>query len=98
MLRELPELQVVNLAGNPTCKDSEYRNFCLAYLKHLRYFDYALLVESEVTAVRTVLVFAIGYGYGFGINKFAIHIQRFVFWLAFASATMLFGRCFSVCC
>eukprot|EP00750_Incisomonas_marina_P018911 INCI3171.4.p1 GENE.INCI3171.4~~INCI3171.4.p1 ORF type:complete len:390 (-),score=94.88 INCI3171.4:854-2023(-) len=52
VLRELPKLQVLNLAGNPMCKDSEYRNFCLAYLKHLRYFDYALLVESEVTAAK----------------------------------------------
>lgn len=55
VLRELPKLQVLNLAGNPMCKDSEYRNFCLAYLKHLRYFDYALLVESEVIAVCLLL-------------------------------------------
>lgn len=52
VLRGLPELQVLNLAGNPMGKDSEYRNFCLAYLKHLRYFDYALLTETEVTAAK----------------------------------------------
>jgi len=52
VLRELPNLQVLNVAGNPMCKDSEYRNFCLAYLKHLKYFDYALLVESEVIAAK----------------------------------------------
>lgn len=51
-LRELDNLKVLNLEGNPVCQDPEYRSFVLAHLDKLKYLDYTLLDEQEVTQAR----------------------------------------------
>lgn len=51
-LRSFPCLQVVQLSGNPMCKDTDYKIFPLAFLKHLRYFDYQLVEQSSVVAAK----------------------------------------------
>jgi hypothetical protein len=51
-LRRFPDLKVVNVAGNPVCADAEYRPFLLAYLKRLKYLDYALVEEREVVSAK----------------------------------------------
>lgn len=33
-------------------EEGEYRPYVLAYLKHLKYLDYAMVVQSEVAAAR----------------------------------------------
>lgn len=47
-LRQLKELRMLNLAGNPVAESGEYRYTALAYLKDLMYFDYALVDPAEV--------------------------------------------------
>ncbi|XP_026994806.1 dynein regulatory complex subunit 3 [Tachysurus fulvidraco] len=45
-LRKLKNLRTLNLAGNPVCKDENYKVFVAAYLPDLVYIDYRLLDEQ----------------------------------------------------
>lgn len=45
-LRKLPELNVLNLDGNPLCA-LDYKNYSIAYLKHLKYLDYSLITSDQ---------------------------------------------------
>ena len=47
-LRKLPKLNVLNLAGNPLCT-LDYKNYSVAYLKHLKYLDYSLITPDQVS-------------------------------------------------
>ena len=47
-LRQLKELRMLTLAGNPVADSGEYRYTALAYLRDLMYFDYALVDPAEV--------------------------------------------------
>merc|ERR1711998_297390 len=51
-LRPFPNLQAVNFAGNPCCKESEYRSYVLAHMKHLKYLDYRLVDQAAVQAAK----------------------------------------------
>lgn len=51
-LRSFKKLQLLNLEGNPVSKESEYRMYVLAYLKHLTYLDYSMVMKSEIDAAR----------------------------------------------
>lgn len=51
-LRRFDHLRLVNLSGNPVCKDPEYQAYVLAHLKHLRYLDYRLVRPDSVAAAR----------------------------------------------
>ena len=46
-LRQLRSLRMLTLAGNPICKEAEYKMTVLAYVDTLRYLDYALVDASE---------------------------------------------------
>ncbi|KAI9221018.1 hypothetical protein BC828DRAFT_382162 [Blastocladiella britannica] len=45
-LSRFPRLRLLNVSGNPLCKNSEYRAFILSRIKSLKYLDYRL-VESQ---------------------------------------------------
>ncbi|XP_060748576.1 dynein regulatory complex subunit 3 [Tachysurus vachellii] len=45
-LRKLKNLRTLNLAGNPVCKDENYKVFVAAYLPDLVYIDFRLLDEQ----------------------------------------------------
>ncbi len=47
-LRRFQNLRSVNLHGNPVSEDPEYKFSVLAFLKHIKYLDYALVVADEV--------------------------------------------------
>eukprot|EP00899_Mesostigma_viride_P026340 jgi/Mesvir1/6891/Mv09053-RA.2 len=51
-LRRFQELRLVNLAGNPICKDPEYRPYVLAHIKNLKYLDYRLVDEASVITAK----------------------------------------------
>lgn len=51
-LRRFKNLRLVNIAGNPMCKDPEYRSYVLSHLKKLKYLDYRLVDETSVAAAR----------------------------------------------
>ncbi len=46
-LRQLRSLRMLTLAGNPICREAEYKMTVLAYVDTLRYLDYALVDSSE---------------------------------------------------
>ncbi|CAM9371112.1 unnamed protein product, partial [Hapterophycus canaliculatus] len=47
-LRRYPKLQLVNLEGNPVCREVEYRFTVLAYIKNITYLDYGTIDPTEV--------------------------------------------------
>lgn len=51
-LRKFKKLNLLNLEGNPVCKEAEYKYMLLAYLPNIKYLDYALIHEGEVTTAR----------------------------------------------
>mmetsp|Transcript_9653 Transcript_9653/g.15802 ORF Transcript_9653/g.15802 Transcript_9653/m.15802 type:complete len:558 (+) Transcript_9653:161-1834(+) len=51
-LRKFQNLRCLNLAGNPMCKDQDYKNYVLAFLKFLTYLDYRLVDDAAITAAR----------------------------------------------
>eukprot|EP00976_Prorocentrum_cordatum_P084741 1185782-Prorocentrum_minimum.AAC.2 len=53
-LRKFHELRLVNLAGNPFCKDPEYFSYVLSHIKNLKYLDYRLVDKNSVTTARDV--------------------------------------------
>lgn len=51
-LRRFKNLRAVNLAGNPICKEHDYRTYVLAHLKSLTYLDYRRVHPTDVTSAR----------------------------------------------
>lgn len=51
-LRTIPTLRILNLSGNPICKDADYRQYVLAHIKNLRYLDYYLIDKGAVVAAK----------------------------------------------
>lgn len=51
-LRKFRSLHLVNLEGNPVCKEAEYKMMLLAYLPNLKYLDYALIYATDVATAR----------------------------------------------
>lgn len=51
-LRQFSKLHLVNLEGNPLCKDPEYKHFLLAHLKYLKYLDYSSVNEDQLIVAR----------------------------------------------
>ncbi|CAM9261125.1 unnamed protein product [Ascophyllum nodosum] len=47
-LRRFSKLQLVNLQGNPVCREVEYRFAVLAYIKNITFHDYAAVDPTEV--------------------------------------------------
>ena len=50
--RQLPELRMLTLSGNPICKESEYKTMVLAYVSNLKYLDYSVVDPSEVNIAK----------------------------------------------
>eukprot|EP00126_Sphaerothecum_destruens_P004896 Sdes_comp18440_c0_seq1m8363 len=47
LLRKLPQLKCLNLAGNPICNpQNEYEAFVISYLSKLKYLDFRMIDES----------------------------------------------------
>jgi hypothetical protein len=51
-LRKFKKLHLVNLEGNPVCKEAEYKMMLLAYLPNIKYLDYALIYAIDVATAR----------------------------------------------
>jgi hypothetical protein len=51
-LRQFRNLRLVILAGNPICKDHDYRSYVLSHIKDLVYLDYRRVNPTDVTAAR----------------------------------------------
>ncbi|CBZ50688.1 leucine-rich protein, related [Neospora caninum Liverpool] len=51
-LRRHPNLQCLNLDGNPLCKAENYTPYILAFLPKLRYLDYQLIDRRKIVAVQ----------------------------------------------
>lgn len=49
-MRRFFGLHLVNLEGNPVCKDEFYRSYVLSHIKHLVYFDYRYFFRKNPTA------------------------------------------------
>ena len=47
-LCRLPGLNLINLAGNPLCKDHDYQSYVLSHLQHLSYLDYRRVSAPDV--------------------------------------------------
>ncbi len=45
-------LRVINLAGNPVCKNPDYKSYALARIKNLKYLDYRLVDQKSVDIAR----------------------------------------------
>ena len=51
-LRQLPQLYVLSLSGNPMCNNrTSYRSFTLAFLPHLKYLDYDLVTQAQANSM-----------------------------------------------
>jgi hypothetical protein len=45
-------LRVLNAVGNPIAKSQDYKPYCLAHLKNLKYLDYRLFVDEAVLTAK----------------------------------------------
>jgi hypothetical protein len=50
--RKFERLRLLNLEGNPVCKEAEYRMMVLAFLNQLKYLDYSMVQRDEIIAAR----------------------------------------------
>ena len=56
-MREFEELKILNLSGNPICRNTEYFNYAVSYLPNkLKYLDYRLLDKDVVNAARKLYI------------------------------------------
>ena len=51
-LRQLRSLRMLTLAGNPICKEAEYKMTVLAFVDTLKYLDYAFIDHSEFSTAQ----------------------------------------------
>ncbi|GAX80910.1 hypothetical protein CEUSTIGMA_g8345.t1 [Chlamydomonas eustigma] len=49
-LRQFRNLRLVNLAGNPFCKEHDYRSYVLSHIKDLTYLDYRRVAANDVNS------------------------------------------------
>ena len=47
LLRRIPSLRILTLAGNPICKDSDYKKKVIVYFNRIQYLDYLLIDNNE---------------------------------------------------
>jgi len=50
--RQLPELRMLTLSGNPICGEADYKMTVLAYVSNLKYLDYTVVDLAEVTVAK----------------------------------------------
>ncbi|KAJ3321556.1 Dynein regulatory complex subunit 3 [Boothiomyces sp. JEL0866] len=51
-LIKFESLRVLNLTGNPVHKNPNYKNYCLAHFKNLKYLDYRLIDQESIAIAR----------------------------------------------
>ncbi|KAH6601697.1 hypothetical protein BASA61_001901 [Batrachochytrium salamandrivorans] len=51
-LIKFENLRVLNVAGNALCKNPDYKSYCLAHMKRLKYLDYRLFDEESLQAAQ----------------------------------------------
>jgi hypothetical protein len=51
-LRDFQNLRLLNLKGNPVCKEDDYHHTVFAYLTRLKYLDYELIEAAQFEAAR----------------------------------------------
>jgi hypothetical protein len=49
-LRQFNNLESVNLAGNPICREANYKSYLLSHIKSLKYLDYVRVNADDVMA------------------------------------------------
>ena len=49
-LRQFSNLESVNLAGNPICREANYKSYMLSHIKYLKYLDYVRVKAADVQA------------------------------------------------
>lgn len=49
-LRQFNNLESVNLAGNPICREANYKSYMLSHMKYLKYLDYVRVKADDVQA------------------------------------------------
>lgn len=47
-LRKFSNLRLINLAGNPLCKEPDYQSYVLSHIKDLTYLDYRRVAPADV--------------------------------------------------
>jgi hypothetical protein len=55
-LMKFENLRVLNLGGNTLCNNPDYRDYCLAHLKKLKYLDYRLIDKEAVDKARAKFI------------------------------------------
>ncbi|CEP00387.1 unnamed protein product (mitochondrion) [Plasmodiophora brassicae] len=51
-LRRFQDLRLLNLTGNPVCREDDYMTTVLAYLQHLHYLDYETIDSAQVVKAK----------------------------------------------
>lgn len=49
-LRQFDNLELVNLAGNPLCREANYRAYMMSHIKRLKFLDYVRVNPDDVGA------------------------------------------------
>lgn len=49
-LRQFDRLELVNLAGNPLCREANYRAYMLSHIKCLKFLDYVRVNPDDLGA------------------------------------------------
>jgi hypothetical protein len=49
-LRQFKHLELVNLAGNPLCREANYKSYLLSHVKNLKFLDYSRVKADDVSA------------------------------------------------
>ena len=54
--RQLPELKMLTLTGNPICEEVDYRMTVFAYVSNLKYLDYAVIDPVDVHTAKEQVI------------------------------------------
>jgi hypothetical protein len=49
-LRQFKQLELVNLAGNPLCREANYKSYLCSHIKNLKYLDYVRVKADDIAA------------------------------------------------
>ena len=48
-LRQFEHLELVNLAGNPLCREANYKSYLCSHIDNLKYLDYTRVKAEDVS-------------------------------------------------
>ena len=49
-LRQFKKLELVNLAGNPLCREPTYKSYLCSHIKSIKFLDYVRVTADDVAA------------------------------------------------